>query len=63
MKKAQLCFQFCRTEKEAQELCARLNGGLRSRYITKKYPAHYTPWQSKNAEDGMHFVVLCHVAI
>ena len=61
MKKSTLKFKFCETEEKAQTVCKTQNSiAYRSAYMIKKYPAHYTPWESKNATDPMHWVAIWH---
>ena len=61
MEKARLTFKFCETEEQAQKLCAWKNSGAsRSRYMIKKYPAHYMPWESRDGSDSAHWIALWH---
>ena len=48
-------FQFFATEEEAKNFCDHRNATA-SRYCRKKHPAHFTPWQSSDPNDPMHFV-------
>lgn len=43
-------FRFCKTEEQAQRLCAEINA-KQSRYMTKKHPVHYTPWESSDGTE------------
>lgn len=41
--KSRLTYKFADTEKQAKDICERINAE-QSKYMTKKHPAHYTPW-------------------
>ena len=46
---------FVNTEAEAKRLCAEYNS-VQTAYCRKKYPAHYTPWQSKDGRELKYIV-------
>ena len=56
MRRLQLAFSFCATEAQAIEQCAEYDRRA-TRYCRKRYPAHYTPWESSSPEDTAHFIV------
>ena len=56
MRKYRTTFEFTATEKEAQELCDRINANY-TRYMRKNHPAHYTKWDAQDGKSNMHFVV------
>lgn len=45
MKKYRYTFDFVDTETQAIKLCDSINKKL-TRYMRKKHPAHFTPWNS-----------------
>ena len=49
-----LTFDFVETEEQAQALCDSINA-RQTRYMRKKHPAHYTPWDS---QDGEHIFIV-----
>lgn len=59
MKRLQLAFTFCETEDEAKAKCAYFDS-VASAYCRKRYPAHFTQWQSNSPKDSAHFVVWYH---
>lgn len=59
MKRLRLSFSFCETEQQAREECAALDKAA-TRYCRKRYPAHYTPWESSSPTDRAHFIVWYH---
>lgn len=54
-KRIQMTFEFKDTEEQAIAFCESINRSLSS-YRRKKYPAHYTPWQSSSPSDKARFV-------
>ena len=59
MRRLQLAFTFCKTENEAQELCKHYDA-ISSAYCRRRYPAHYTSWESSDPRDDVHFIVWYH---
>lgn len=59
MRRLQLSFTFCETEPEARELCKQYDAQA-TPYCRKRYPAHFTPWQSTSPTDTAHFIVWYH---
>lgn len=47
--RTRLTFVFTDTEKDAAEICEKVNA-TQSRYMTKRHPAHFTPWESKDGK-------------
>ena len=56
MRRLQLAYTFCETEEEAKEKCTDLDRRS-TPYCRKKYPAHYTPWNSSSPTDKARFLV------
>ena len=56
MRRLQLSFTFCETEEQAKAKCAHFDS-VSSAYCRKRYPAHYTPWESSSPTDKARFIV------
>jgi len=56
MKRLELMFTFTETEEAARAEVERRNREA-SPYCRKRYPAHFTPWQSPSPTDPAHFIV------
>ena len=56
-------FDFTDTEAQAKALCARLNATA-TKYIRKNKPAHYTPWEARDAQGNIteHKYIIWHWA-
>ena len=59
MRKYHPNFYFCSTEDEAKALCEKIRGWS-SAYCRRKYPPHYTPWDSTDGKEH-RFIVWFHM--
>ena len=58
MRRYQLGWTFVNTEEEAKVAVEVIKHEM-TPYCRKKYPPHYTPWQSRDGKENI-FVVLYH---